>query len=64
MNEMSTILPQIESPANGLPEWEQFPQECQSELIQALAALLLHLPQLQALEQGMVAQGASHEQRR
>jgi hypothetical protein len=68
MNGSRMILPQIEIPANALPEWEAFPVECQSELIQALAELLLHLPQLQALEEGMsvpraVAQGVCDEQR-
>jgi hypothetical protein len=63
MNDTYYILSQIETPVDRLPEWEQFPQECQNELIQALAGLLLHLPQLQALEQGMVAQGAYDEQR-
>jgi hypothetical protein len=68
MNMPATILPQIEIPASALPEWEQFPAECQNELIQVLAELLLHLPQLQALEEEMaapraVAQGACDEQR-
>ena len=35
--------------SGSLPTWEQLPQERQQELIQALAALLIHLPQLQAL---------------
>lgn len=68
MNGSRMILPQIEIPASALPEWEAFPLECQSELIQALTELLLHLPQLQALEEGMaaprvVAQGGCDEQR-
>jgi hypothetical protein len=35
--------------SGSLPTWEQLPQERQQELIQALAALLIHLPQLQTL---------------
>ena len=53
MNTTSLIVPRIEIPISALPNLEQFPQECQQELIQALAALLLHLPQLQALEEEM-----------
>ncbi len=52
--------PEQNSPA---PPWEQFPAECQVELIQALAALLLHLPQLQALQEEMVVPGADNEPR-
>jgi hypothetical protein len=52
--------PELNSPA---PPWEQFPAECRDELIQALAALLLHLPQLQALQMEMVAQGVNDEPR-
>jgi hypothetical protein len=52
--------PELNSPA---PPWEQFPAECQIELIQALATLLLELPQLQALQEGMLAQGAGDEPR-
>jgi len=44
MNNFPMILPQIEIPVSTLPAWEQFPPECRSELIQALATLLLHLP--------------------
>ena len=58
MNTSCIILPQIEIPDSALPQWDQFPSECQSELIQALAALLLHLLQLQALEKEMAAPGA------
>jgi hypothetical protein len=50
MNNSPLILPQIEIPPSAVPQWEQFPQERQDELIQALAALLLHLSQLQAPE--------------
>jgi hypothetical protein len=53
INDFSLIVPQLEILPSALPQWDQFPQECQGELIQALAALLLHLPQLQALEKGM-----------
>jgi hypothetical protein len=35
--------------AGSLPAWEQVPARCQQELILALAALLLHLPELQPL---------------
>jgi hypothetical protein len=68
MHNCPIILPQIEIPTSALPDWEQFPLECRSELIQALAALLLHLPQLQALEKELaapraVAQGGEDEQR-
>jgi hypothetical protein len=52
--------PELNSPA---PPWEQFSAECRDELIQALAALLLHLPQLQALQLEMVAQGVNDEPR-
>jgi hypothetical protein len=52
--------PELNSPA---PPWEQFPTECRDELIQALAALLLDLPPLQALQEEMVAQGAGDEPR-
>jgi hypothetical protein len=48
MNPSPWIVPQAEIPA-----WDQFPPECRDELVQALAALLLQLPQLQALEQEM-----------
>jgi hypothetical protein len=50
----------LNSPA---PSWDQFPAECQVELIQALAALLLRLPQLQVLQQEMMTQGADDEPR-
>lgn len=58
MNTIPIILPLIEIPSSALPDWDQLPMECRTELIQTLAALLLHLPQLQALEKG-----ASDEQR-
>lgn len=48
---------------NPAPSWDQFPAECQGELIQALAALLLHLPQLQVLQQEMKTRGADDEPR-
>ena len=35
--------------AGSLPAWEQVPPHCQQELVLALAALLLHDPDLQAL---------------
>lgn len=35
--------------AENLPRWEELPPECQQELIQALAALLLQQPATQAL---------------
>jgi hypothetical protein len=68
MNTYSNIVSQIEIPASALPVWEQIPLECRSDLIQALAALLLHLPQLQAIEQRLTtpaatAPGTNHEQR-
>jgi hypothetical protein len=63
MNNRPIILPQIEIPISALPDWEQFPLECRSELIQALAVLLLHLPQLQTLEEEMGPPGAGNEQR-
>jgi hypothetical protein len=47
------IVPQMEIPISTIPHWDQFSPEHQHELIQALAELLLHLPQLQALEEGM-----------
>jgi hypothetical protein len=62
MNTTSLIVPQIELPTSALPAWEQFPQECQDELVQVLAAMLFTLPQLQALVKGMDVQGAGHEQ--
>ena len=33
----------------SLPQWEDLPESSRQELIQALAALLLHDPDLQAL---------------
>lgn len=68
MNIRPNIVPQIETPISALPDWDQMPPDCQKDLIQALAALLLRLPQLQAIEQKMsvsvvVEPGASHEQR-
>ena len=53
MNPSALIVPRIEIPAQAVPQWEQLPRECQQELIQALAALLLRLPQVQALEERM-----------
>jgi hypothetical protein len=35
--------------AGSLPAWEQVSPQRQQELVQALAALLLHLPELQPL---------------
>lgn len=59
MNTPALILPQTQ--IRTFPTWEQFPQERKNELIQALAALLLHLPQLQALQEAMRAPGTSDE---
>jgi hypothetical protein len=53
MNTSPLIVPQIEIPISALPQWDQFSAERQQELIQALAELMRHLPQLQALEEGM-----------
>lgn len=53
MNPSALIVPRIEIPAQAVPPWEQLPRECQNELIQALAALLLRLPQVQRLEEKM-----------
>jgi len=67
MNSTPLIVLPNEIPSSTLPAWDQFSQERQHELIQALAALLLQLPQLQTLQAGMVAPGAAatgaeHEQ--
>ena len=43
--------------AGSLPVWEQMSQPCQQELILALAALLLHLPEIQPL----LGQEGQHE---
>jgi hypothetical protein len=59
MNTPASILPQFQ--LTPFPAWEQFSQEQKNELTQALAALLLHLPQLQALLEGMLAPGANDE---
>ena len=56
MNSTPLIVQRIEIPTSALPDWDQFPPERQSELIQALAALFL--PLLQELEKEY-----SHEQR-
>lgn len=53
MNPSILIVPRIEIPAQAIPQWEQLPQECQKELIQALLAVLLHLPQVRDLEERM-----------
>lgn len=53
MNPMPLIVPRMEIPTQSVPQWEQLPQECQQELIQAFAEILLHLPQVQALEEKM-----------
>jgi len=60
------IVPRIEIPPQAVPAWEQFPPECQAELVQALATLLLRLPLLQEMEQaltgpGAVVRGTKHE---
>jgi hypothetical protein len=39
--------------AGSLPTWDQVPAERQQELVQALAALLMALPQLQALREAL-----------
>jgi hypothetical protein len=44
--------------AGSLPAWEQVSAQRQQELIQALAALLLHLPELQPL---LEMEAVSHE---
>jgi hypothetical protein len=62
MNTTPLIVPQIEISAITLPSLEQFPPECQIELIQALAALLLDLPLLQDVQARISTQGASNEQ--
>jgi hypothetical protein len=67
MNTTPLIVLPNEIPTSALPVWDQFSQERQQELIQALAALLLQLPQFQALEAGMstpvaAARGAGNEQ--
>ena len=46
--------------AGGLPAWEQVPQRYQQELVLALAALLLHCPELHPLLE-METQGVRHE---
>lgn len=43
------LLPANPALAENLPRWEELPQDCQQELIQALAALLLQQPTTQAL---------------
>ncbi len=53
MNTSPWIVLGIEISASAIPQWDQLPLERQHDLIQALAALLLHLPQLQALEKEM-----------
>jgi hypothetical protein len=35
--------------AENLPKWEELPLNCQQELIQTLAALLMQQPELQAV---------------
>jgi hypothetical protein len=55
MNPPNPILPHCPHPAHpyrisgSLPTWDQLPRERQLELIQALAALLISLPKVQAL---------------
>lgn len=53
MNPSVPIVPRIEIPAQAIPTWEQWPREFQKELTQALAALLLRLPEIQRLEEQM-----------
>lgn len=53
MKTTSVIVPQIEIPQEGLPQWAQFSLERQEELIQALAGLLLQQPPLQAMTEQM-----------
>ena len=62
MNTTPMIVPQIEITEINLPKLDQFSPECQAELIQALAALLLNLPQLQDLQARMGIPGANDEQ--
>jgi hypothetical protein len=55
MNDSNLILPHSIIPVStflvsgSLPTWEQLPREHQHELVQALATLLMQLPQLQIL---------------
>ncbi len=61
MNPSTLIVLRIEIPAQAVPQWEQLPQECRKELIDVLVAILIHLPQVQALEERMrEAPQASH----
>lgn len=62
MNTTALIVLPNEIPSSALPAWDQFSQERQQELIQALAALLLQLPQIQTLEAGLSTPGAGNEQ--
>jgi hypothetical protein len=43
------LQPASQALAESLPRWEELPPDCQQELIQALAALLLRQPATQAL---------------
>lgn len=48
--QMTQIQAQIDSAVlASLPQWEDLPETKRAELVQALAALLLHDPVLQAL---------------
>ncbi len=53
MNPSTLKVPRIEIPAQAIPQWEQLPQECRKELIDAFVSILIHLPQVQALEERM-----------
>jgi len=61
MKAHSDIVHQIEIPISALPDWDQFPPVCRNELIQALAELLLSLPQLQMIEPMQTAPRVNHE---
>jgi hypothetical protein len=45
------IVPILPIPTSTLPNWNQLPPQRQQELITTLALLLLHLPEVQALQE-------------
>jgi len=55
MNQSNPIVPPFQQPlsdylvSGDLPTWEQIPPDCQQELIQTLADLLVKLPEIHAL---------------
>ena len=51
MNAHPLIVQPLPIPTHVLPNWNQLPPQRQQELIAALAALLLHLPEVQALQE-------------